>query len=82
MGITKRIGLQNSTETKSQTFHSGTSTLPSIGNAFMYIKSSSKKSATVRVFCSFEQKAFIQISKIFKQFLFSNSRIKQFFKFN
>ena len=53
-----------STKTNSPTPDSGATTLPPIGNAFMYIESSSNIHGHQKVFVSFERTDIIQISNI------------------
>ena len=53
-----------STETNSPTGSSGVTSLPPIGNAFMYIETSSNRSGSDIVFCSFERTDIIQITNI------------------
>ena len=52
------------TKTNSSTPNSGAKRLPPIGPALMYIETSSNKSGSDSVFCSFERIVIIQISKI------------------
>ena len=53
-----------STKTTSPTGHSGATSLPPIGNSFMYIETSSNNHSHERVFVSFERTDIIQISNI------------------
>ena len=53
-----------STKTNSPTGHSGATTLPPIGNSFMYIETSSNNHGHERVFVSWERTDIIQISNI------------------
>ena len=53
-----------STKTNIPTGHSGTTKLPSIGNSFMYIETSSNNNGHERVFVSWERTDRIQISNI------------------
>ena len=53
-----------STKTNSPTGHSGASSLPPIGNSFMYIETSSNNHGPERVFVSWERTDIIQISII------------------
>ena len=53
-----------STKTNSPTGHSGATSLPPIGNSFMYIETSSNNHGHERVFVSFERTDIIQISNI------------------
>ena len=53
-----------STKTNSPTGHSGASSLPPIGNSFMYIETSSNNHGHERVFVSWERSDMIQISNI------------------
>ena len=53
-----------STETNSPTSNSGATSLPSIGNSFMYIETSSNNHSHERVFVSFERTDIVQISNI------------------
>ena len=52
-----------STKTNSPTGHSGATSLPPIGNSFMYIETSTNNHGN-KVFVSFERTDIIQISKI------------------
>ena len=52
-----------STKTNSPTGNSGATTLPPIGDSFMYLETSSKNHGN-NVFCSFERTDIIQISNI------------------
>ena len=54
----------NSTKRNSSTGHSGATSVPPIGNSFMYIETSSKNYGHEREFVSFERTDIIQISKI------------------
>ena len=53
-----------STKTNSPTGHSGATSLPPIGNSFMYIETSSNNHGHERVFVSWERTDIIQISNI------------------
>ena len=53
-----------STRTNSPTGHSGATSLPPIGNSFMYIETSSNNYGHERVFASWERTDIIQISNI------------------
>ena len=53
-----------STKTNSLTGHSGATKLPSIGNSFMYIETSSNNHGQDRVFVSWERTDINQISNI------------------
>ena len=53
-----------STKTNSPTGHSGSTSLPPIGNSFMYIETSSNNHGHERVFVSWERTDIIQISNI------------------
>ena len=53
-----------STKTNSPTGHSGATSLPPIGNSFMYIETSSNNHGHERAFVSWERTDFIQISNI------------------
>ena len=53
-----------STKTNSPTGNSGATALPPIGNAFMYVETSSNNSGINNVFVSWERKDIIQISNI------------------
>ena len=53
-----------STKTHSPTSYSGATSLPSIGNSFMYIETSSNNHGHERVFVSWERTDIIQISNI------------------
>ena len=53
-----------STKTNSPTGHSGATSLPPIGNSFMYIETSSNNHSHERVFVSWERTDIIQISNI------------------
>ena len=53
-----------STRTNSPTGHSGATSLPPIGNSFMYIETSSNNHGHERVFVSFERTDIIQIKNI------------------
>ena len=53
-----------STKTNSPTGHSGATTLPPIGNSFMYIETSSNNHSHERVFVGWERTDIIQISNI------------------
>ena len=53
-----------STKTNSPTGHSGATSLPPIGDSFMYIETSSNNHGHERVFVSFERTDIIQISNI------------------
>ena len=59
-----------STKTNSPTSHSGAISLPTIGDSFMYIETSSNNHGHGRVFVSWERTDIIQISNI----LFSYNR--------
>ena len=53
-----------STKTNSQTGHSAATSLPPIGNSFMYIETSSNNHSHERVFVSWERTDILQISNI------------------
>ena len=62
------------TKTITHTGNSGATSLPPIGQSFMYIETSSNKSDSDSVFCSFERIDKIQLSNfIFYYFRFSSS---------
>ena len=62
------------TKTNSRTSHSGATSLPSIGSAFMYIETSSNNQGHERVFISCERTDIIQISNI--KFYYNRFSIK------
>ena len=59
----EKQNFKNSTKTNSPTGDSGATSLPPIGNAFMYIETSSGNHGNI-VFCSFERTDIIQIINI------------------
>ena len=61
--IGKIQNFKKSTKTNSPTGDSGATSLPPIGNAFMYIETSSGNHGN-NVFCSFERSDFVQITNI------------------
>ena len=62
--ISKVGDFTKSAKTNSPTGHSGATSLPPIGNSFMYIETSSNNHGHERVFVSWEGTDIIQISKI------------------
>ena len=69
-----------STKTNSPTGHSGATSLPPIGNSFMYIETSSNNHGHERVFVSFERTDIIQITNItfyYNRFLILTNNFKK-----
>ena len=64
INVSKVGDFLKSTKTNSPTTHSGATSLPPIGNSFMYIETSSNNHGHDRVFISFERTDFIQMSNI------------------
>ena len=62
--VSKVVDFINSTKSNSPTSYSGATSLPPVGNSFMYIETSSSNHGHERVFVSWERTDIIQISNI------------------
>ena len=79
----KKSNFMESTKTNSSTSNSGATSLPPVGDSFMYIETSGNNNGD-NVFCSFQRTDIIQISKkaySFNRFSSSDSNLRALGKF-
>ena len=75
-----KVGIFLKSTINSPTGYSGATSLPAVGNSFIYIETSSNNHGHEKVFVSFERTAIIQISNItfyYNRFSILNNEVKK-----